>query len=495
MISIGVYSRQFFFFLGLGALLLGAGSVIGDQVGEAAGRPIAIPPTAQTMAVDLYLEDAGKVRLDSYVVPGTVSFFADHDELRYVLVDQPDTFLDRLQVTVHFPRPVTADDVRASAIIVHDIDSTWEVTTVDASSVVYDIRNLGPTATLTLVTEFPKGSVLPSLSQRVFGTITSLPQTIWLALALILPLLTLIVLVIVLAPQLRQRMTDPGDAHQPTPPQALPPAVVAALVDGQVSARAIAATLLDLARREYIEIGSHGGTYTFTKRRRLLETAVANDLAPFEQTLLSKIFTGAAQASEEDIRVRIGHRLFSQKIASVYLGIYEGVTRLGYFIENPSVVSGSYRLTGLALFFLGIIGFLFGAVFFANPPTPLLFWTGTILAALVVIAVAPRMPAHTSTGLARRREWLRFRNYLKDTTPIDYRGQTQQEYFTYLPYAVALGVEAGWSHRFMEGPFQLPEWYAPSATVARWEDFFQDMFPIVGYLAQELAAIKEPTLS
>jgi len=495
VVSIGIYSRQFFFFIGLGALLVGAGSLIRDQVGEAAGRPIAIPATAQSMAVDLYLEDAGKVRLDSYEVPGTVSFFKNHDELRYVLVDQPDTFLDRLQVTVHLPRPVTTSEVQASAIIVHDIDSTWESMVVDPTTVVYDIRNLGPTATLTLVAEFPKGSVLPSLSQRFFGTITSLPQTIWLALAVVLPLLALIVLIIVLAPQLRQRLADPGGAPQPTPPQTLPPAVVAALVDGQVSARAIAATLLDLARRDYIEIGSHGGTYTFTKRRRLLETGVANDLAPFEQTLLSKIFTSAAQATDEDIRVRIGHRLFSQKIASVYLGIYEEVTRLGYFIENPSVVSGSYRLAGLALFFLGILGFLFGAVFFADPPAPLLFWAGTILAALVVIAVAPRMPAHTPTGLARRRDWLRFRNFLKDTTPIDYQGQTQQEFFTYLPYAVALGVEGGWSHRFMESPFQLPDWYAPSATVARWEDFFQDMFPIVGYLSQELAALQEPTLS
>lgn len=495
MVSIGIYSRQFLFFVGLTALLIGMTVVIRSQTSEAAGRPIAIPTTTQTMAVDLYLEDTGKVRLDNYQVPGTVSFLKDYDELRYLLVDQADAYLDRLQVTVHFPRSIQSDAVRASAIVVHDTSTTWEVTTSE-NSVVYEVKNLGPTATLTLVTQFPKDIVLPSLSQRIFGTITSLPQIIWLTLALILPLLALIILAIVLAPQLRQRMARLGSEAQPTPPENLLPAVVTALVEGHVSARAIAATLLDLARRNYIEIGSHDGTYTFTKKRRLLESqTTGNDLASFERVLLSKIFAEAPQASEEDIRVRIGHRLFSQKIASVYLAIYEEVTRLGYFVENPSVVSGSYRLAGLGIFFVGILGFVLGAVFFANPPTPLLFWAGTILASLVVIAIAPRMPAHTTLGIHKRREWLRFKNFLKDSAPIDYRGQTQQEFFTYLPYAVALGAEADWSSRFMASPFQLPQWYVPAANVARWEDFFQDMFPIVGFLAHELAAVKEPTLS
>lgn len=473
-----------------------AGSwVVQNQTSEAAGRPIEIPAAVDTLAVDVNLLDHGRVQIDDTLVPGSVNFFQEYDELRYLIVDQPDVFLKKLDIRVHFPRPVTPDSVKASTIIVHDPDTTTETSWLSPTILQYSIRDMGPTATITLVATMPKGLVVASFAQQLFGTVESLPQIIWLALAVVLPVLALVVLSIVLLPQMRQRRMAATTDIRSTPPENLPPAVAAALVDGQVSARAIAATLLDLARRDYIEIASHDGTYTFTKRRRLLEPGQPKDLLPFEEVLLSKIFSGGPQATEEDIRVRIGHRLFSQKVAAVYLGIYENVTGLGYFIENPSVVSGGYRLAGLGLFFFGILGFIFGAIFYADPPTPLLFWAGTIAAALIVIALAPRMPAHTARGIGARSAWLQFRNYLHSSAAITYAGQNQQEFFTYLPYAVALGVEVAWSGRFVESPFQLPEWYAPSANVAVWEDFFHDMFPIVDYLSRELAAIKEPTLS
>lgn len=494
MVSIGFYYRQFFFFAAVIGLLTGAGWFVAGQRSHASSsRPISLA-SADSAEVSMVLGDHGAALINGQVVSGAINFLSNHDELRYVLLDNTDASIGFLTVSVHFPRPVAEAASNPQAIIVHNPSVSYTTAWKDDQTLIYSIQDINPGATVTLTATLPKGVILPSLGQRLFGKVESLPQVIWLVLAVTLPVVTLAILVILAWAALGERLSG-TTAQQPSPPDDITPALAGVLVDGRVSARVIAATLLDLARRDYLDIGSVGDTYTFTKRRRLIDPRSSASLAPYEQALLGKIFSAGPQSTEENVRVRIGSTLFSKQVAQIYLGIYEAATDLGYFNENPSVIQGSYRLAGLILFFLGIVGFGFGAAFFSNAPMPLLFWVGTIISALVIIALAPHMPAHTPLGIHKRQSWIAFRNYLRDGRPIDYATQSQELFFAYLPYAVALGAEVEWARRFLRSSFRMPDWYTTKNPAVGLEEFVNDVFPIVGYLARELAAVKEPTLT
>lgn len=468
-----------------------------DQKGVAAGRPITVPLGVSSAAVDLELKDHGQVMIGESEVGGVVRFARENDEFRYLLVDQPNSFLDYLKVTLIFPRAVDYAKTRASAILINaPQDATWSANWTNDTTLEYEAHNLGSVATLTLVIELPKGTILPSIYQRLFGSIGGWPQLAWLTLALILPLVTLFILYLVLSPKIRFNLSDKQDlTERQTPPSSLPPAVAAAIVTSRVSTRAIAATLIDLAARGLFDILSENGEFTFHKKRNITEPSASTNLNPFEQKLLGKIFSDSPRATAEDVRVRIGNSLFSREIAEVYLGIYDEVTKKGLFVTNPSIIQGSYRLVGLVLFFVGIAGFGIGAAFYSDPPTPLLFWIGMIVSALVVIALAPQMPAYTPTGLKTRTEWLKFRSYLENARDASFTAETQEQFVAYLPYAVAMGVEVAWVKKFLTAPFHLPDWYTSANDLVRLEDFSNDLFPIVGYLSKELAAAREPTLS
>ncbi len=494
MISFGFFYRQFFFFAAVIGLLAGAGWVVTSQRSQAsASRPIRIESSSSAQ-IDLTLADYGMAQIGSEPVKNVIDFLPDHDELRYLLLDNTDAQVGNLTVNVHFPRTVDASLVTARAIIIHNATASFTTQWLDQQTLVFSIPAITPGTTLTLEVLLPKGIITPSLPQQLFGRVENLPQVIWLVLAIVLPLVTLMILGLLVWANLRERWSTTTE-QRPTPPDDLTPAVAGVLVDGRVSARTIGATLLDLARREYIDIGSVGDSYTFTKRRRLLDLTSAVDLQPHEQALLGKIFADGPQSTQENIQIRIGSSLFSKKVAEMYLTMYEAATRLGYFHQNPSVTQGSYRLAGLGLFFLGVIGFGFGAAFFGDAPMPLLFWVGTIVAALVVIAVAPHMPVHTTAGIRQRRRWIAFRNYLANPQEIDYTSQTQEQFFAFLPYAVALGVEVEWARRFLRAPFRTPDWYTTKSPLGGLEEFVNDIFPIVGYLAREMAAVKDPTLA
>ena len=494
MVSISFYRTQFIFFLTLVGLGMGIGYLALHQTSLATGRPLHLPVGRET--VTMALEDHGRVLVEGEEVGGVVRFARGGDDFSYLVLDQAEQALSELTITLTWPRPVPIDQTSANAIVVHTEPAPWTWKWVNDQTLVYHFTKIEAAASVTLLVSLPKGVILPSLPQKLFGTIRTLPHVLWLTLALVLPFLTLLTLLLILFLQGRKRRVSATQQVREKLPSSLPPAGVTALVDGRVSARALAATLFDLARRDYLDIGRQGRSYVFTKRRRLLDGRQENDLSAYETALLSKLFPAqAAQVSEEDIRVRIGSTLFSKQVANVYLGIYDTVTSRGYFYSNPSLIQGSYRLAGLIFFFLGLVGFGIGVALFSDAPMPVLSWLGMIISALIIVALAPRMTNYTTAGLTARREWLAFRNWLAQPTPISFAMQNQEDFFRFLPYAIAMGIEVEWARRFLTAPFRLPDWYSSEARVVRLEDFVNDIFPIVGFLARELAAIKEPSLT
>ena len=218
-------------------------------------------------------------------------------------------------------------------------------------------------------------------------------------------------------------------------------------------------------------------------------------LTAFEKELLAKVFLPKMiKSTIADVEMRIGRHIFSRRIAKFYLEIYNEATQKGYFVQNPAKVHLAWKYTGVLLFFLSFVGFMIGAIAGADPRYGLFFWVGGMIAAAVIIRLSPFMPARTAKGNEELREWLEFREYLTNPQPVAGVAALQGKFEEYLPYSIVLGAEIDWAKRFGKEPFQQPDWYTSSENVVTLASFANQLFPLIGYVSQNLARSHEPTV-
>lgn len=427
------------------------------------------------------LVDGQKMNRIFYPLPQT-------DELRFKVVDKPGYTIGGLTVTVRFADSLPPE-TKIKSLAVHGITEASE-RQIDDQTLQYTAFDLGPEATYTIVAQLPKGMIDWSLSRQIIGWSIGFSPAFWLGLSFSLPLLTFIILMIMFGPNLLVSLRSPKVALPTAPPVNLPPGIINILVNGRVSSRALAATLLDLANRGYISIFRKGeGDFVFAKR------SAWRGVAPFELILLNQLFASQHYKAEtDDIQLSVGENLFSKPIAQAYLSLYDAASRTGYFHHNPAQIHRRYQIAGLILFFLGLGVFGIGLAFEIQPNFSLFLFAGVILMALVIILAAPMIPVLTPQGEQARQQWLAFRRYLADPSPINYTDGAQDHYEKYLPYAIVLNQEVAWANRFREHPFAVPVWYDSTEKTIAIEDFANGLYSIVGAVAKLFASAKEPTV-
>lgn len=489
-IAVGFYKRKLLFFLLLVACAVGIYFYSQSQLGEASLEDVGESYYSGFYVLNIDIKENGSAFVNGKKIPGAIKFYPDKTEFKYVAFDAEDASVTQLKAIVNLPKPVQAEQVQQNIYAVHGV-SYHQAFMQDEQTLVYYGYNIAPSATFTIVAELPKNLFVIPWYRQIFLSLYNLPGLTWLVISLVLPAATLLLLGWMMISSLRDWRTSRTDEIIVSPPSSLSPAVAGVLLEGNVSARSIAATLISLASRGYINIIQKGDEYIFGKKS-LNESTVLGGLKVFEKKLLSKIFVPESiKSSINEVRVRIGHHVFSHKIAEVYLALYEEVTARGFFHENPSRFHNRFKILGLALFFIGILGFVFGIVFFPEPRYLLLVWFGMILSSLLVVKLSPQLPSRTLAGRRETVKWLQFKNYLTSGEKIT--GQSaQQTLESYLPYAIALGCEDQWAARFIDSFFRLPDWFVTPRQVVLVEDFINSIFPIISYLSQELARSHEP---
>ena len=425
-----------------------------------------------------------------------LKFYENYDELLVIVFDSPGEYISHFKAEVTLPRDVTDKEkqqIRQRIYAVHGVGSNNSYMR-DSKTLVYEASNISPQATLTIVAHLPKDLVSLSFFQKIKFDLQELPLGIWLYTAIILPFLTIIMMAFMLYKRHSEQIFHVGDMVD-QPPSKAPPAVVGVLVDGTIGAREIAATLIDLARRGYLNI-LHKGEQEFSfviRHGGHLEDL--KEITPFEKSLLSKIFLPKSyRSSVDDIEMRIGRHIFSRKIAKFYLEVYNLATMAGYFIKNPAKVHLAYKYVGIVLFFLSFVSFLLNAVVGADPKFSLVFWVGGMVAAVVIIRLAPFMPARSIKGSQELRKWLAFRKYFVSKKTLTAKAVLQNKFEEFLPYAIVMGVEVEWARRFGREPFIKPDWYESTGRVVTLETFSGQLFPLIGYVAKNLARSHEPTV-
>ena len=435
----------------------------------------------------------------------------DLDTFTWVVLDKSGQYVEELDITATLPKPVGDNELTHQFLVINGV-ATAESQLVDSQTVRFTATGLGPQATASVVMNFPKGYFSLPPMQATSSVIQSL-SPLWLWTSILLPLAGVLLLLSMLIARLRDRSVRSG-ARADALPEHVPPALISILYDNKIEPEAIAATLIDLGRRGYLSIFNKGDNFIFAKEREINlatpafevgmhevelsaeELAIANaeGLEPFEKILLSKLFVSDRPiSSKEDVKVRIGHGMFSKKVAAIYEYLFRSASERGYFVSDAIRLHRRYLVVGWVLFAVGILGFALGAWFLPDPKYFLLFWAGLIALAYIIVKLAPYVPVRTKAGRDALGQFLAYRVSLVDAAPAG-GDASIDEFFIGLPYAWAMHGEAQWAKRYKDVVFHRPTWYFASKTLHSTTELIADLTPLVEFVAQSFAAVRQKTL-
>jgi len=497
--SVDFYWKKFFVLLFLIAAGIGGYFLWRSQsIGKADIQFAETPNYSSISQVNLNIDvgSNGQVLINNKNSPGALKIYPEYYEVRILAINNPSSFISSFRATMNLPKDVEKNQVEAIIYGVHGVGS-YRAEYLNSRTLVYQADNISTGATLSIVAHLPKDILTPSLYKKIIYNITNVPAPIYFGVAISLPLLAMIIMLAMIFRRRQDQILYLGVSPINKPPDKTCPAVAGVLLDGQVGGREIAATIIDLACRGYIYITRKGENFTFGKRKGLnyMELSKIADLKPFEKILLSKIFEPENyKSTREDVEWRVGHHIFSRKIAQVYLEIYNQATRSGYFIENPSAVHLRWKYTGIALFVIGLLGFAHTAFFAPDPKFTLIFWLGEIAASSVIVRLSGLMPTRSAKGSRMLHWWMAFRSYLKERSPIEPGTNLMDKFVQYLPFAMVFGVEVEWARRFQDEPFTKPDWYDSTEQVTTLDRFVGGLFPLINFVSVILAKSHEPTV-
>ncbi len=473
----GVYRRSLFFFVLIALLLYGGIAYRGNKLS-------AEPPPGNSDVMALSLNEDGNLYSSNRKVPAEIFPGESTYRFRYQVLNGAKTAIDELVVTVALPKPGTEETVGHRLISSGLTDSTTSELT-EPQLITYTALGVGIGAQLAIELEVPKAFVTRSATLVVREKLAALPPVIWAVTSIALPALAFLLLLLVAIGRVRR--VEPLKEQLNSLPTRLPPAMLGILLRGRLSSRDLAATFINLAERGHIVIRQ-----LTREDYRFRRQAGKDNLLDFEATLLDQIFGPEGErASSEEVTFSLAQEVFSKRVSESFILAYKKMNDLGYFYTNPLKLHRRYQVAGLILFLLGLIGFLANILFFDDVRYSLLFWLAMMASSLLVFFFSKGLPMRTVYGDRELARWLSFRRYLVSHELVNFAAQSQEQYLSYLPYAIVLEVEADWTRRFYDLPFAQPAWYVAS-NISTIDQFANSVFPLFGYLSHALSLSSQP---
>ncbi len=396
------------------------------------------------------LTDTSETWTIHYKAQQVVMFFDQGDELRWYVFDaETPVPINSARATVRLPGEVPSDQMFPSVQTGNGVEA--QVGSPGASTMVYEATGFPAYTNFWIVTGFPKGVVEYTWTARRVAAFI-VPKV-----GFVLPIAFMLAMLLLWRKRGRDDPSVVYAKYVSEPPSDLPPGMVGALIDERVDTKEVIATIIDLARRGYLEMtdtkddGFFAKPVTVFTRRKPLD-----DLKGFEADVARSVFDSSHpdQVTTTDLK---NH--FYVHVGPLVERIYNDTTKAGLFHQNPKTVRS--RWLGYGLLTAIILGGLTALMVLLRVPGWGWFMFGSILSVLIVWAFGPRMPRRTSQGAQEARKWEAFRNYLEDLTRFQDMETAQEQFEKYLPYAVALGVERQWVRRFEGLSVPPPMWYHP----------------------------------
>ena len=372
------------------------------------------------------------------------------DELRWYVFDaETPVPIGSVKATVKLPGSVPSESIARSYQSGFGVDAT--MSSPEPSTAVYEATNIPAYTNFWIVTGFPKDVV------RYTWTAARLAAFIVPKVGFALPILFFLGMLLIWRRSGRDEPATIYASYVSEPPSPLPPGLAGALIDEKVDTKEIIATVVDLARRGYLEI-------TDTEKKGLLGKATTiftrtkgfEDLTGFEAKVANSLFDGKHPDQVTSVELK-NH--FYTHVQPITNEIYKQVTTTGLFHSNPNKARTTWVGYGFAIaVVLGIITFI---LYMADVTGWGWIMAGSIISVIIVWAFAPHMPQRTAKGAQEQRKWQAFRNYLKDLARFQDMATAKENFEKYLPYAVAFGVEKDWVRRFEGLTVSSPDWYHP----------------------------------
>lgn len=455
------------------------------------------PAFAQTSSFQSTIDDTVIIKTNGHTLLNgqknshiKLDILPDKYVWRYKVIDQPPQPLGSVRVTVQLPPTVSAEAVKPTVYAVHGVES-YQSTVASPSTLVFSANNLSQEASLTLTIDLPLSAIQLSFFDRTLASAERLPTRVWLLIAIVIPSLLLLPGLALLVARWRDITLQPTNQPQVSPPANLPPAMVGVLVSGSVGLREIAATLIDLARRGYIDIIYHAdGTFGFSQKRQWQSD---RQLQPFERYFLTEIFNQTPVSTAKEINQKLNRSLWSETVSLAIDSIYQDMSRLGYFATDPRQVHVTIRFIGIVVFFVAVLGLAASLFFFNQQPWTALPWLVAMIVSPLIIRLALLVPRRTAAGRDQAARWLAFQRWLAEPNAVAYRDQAQV-YEQFLAYAVVLSVERPWTARFSGLAAKLPDWfYAQGVVIDSYPRLATTLFAIIGFVGSKFSFSRKPT--
>ncbi len=406
----------------------------------------------------------------SYEVAGALNAFPEHDELFWNIVDQTTATVAAENVTVSVAGPAP---VLQALCFAGPVDSTLscDSVVVDESGVARFTHASVPVGqVLTVVVAEPATAIdvpPPTLKERwsLRRAFTVNERTVSASAAILGVGSAAIGTLAWRRGRDRQAVGGPIEAVFPSvgartervplfgdiiapveygPPDGLRPGLVGTIVDHEVNAVDIAATVVDLAVRGYLRIDEMEKRFFRRQDYRLVQLQEPDaEVLEYERRLLAKLFAVSAEVELSDLRGRFG-----PSYASVRNAMYTEAMRLRWFDRRPDRLSDRWQALGIMFVIAGVsLGVLLAwKTHWAILAAPV------ILVGLLVWAIVPRViPARTARGTAAMRRCLGFRDFIVNSEANRAQFAERQHLFTeYLPYAVVFEATEKWVETFAD---------------------------------------------
>ena len=402
-------------------------------------------------------ENATRTVVLRYRAANGLRFFEEHDELYWnVTGDEWDVPIEA--ATARITLPAGATGVRAIAFngaygsTARDAKVVTEGTTISVAMP----HPLGYHEGLTAVVGWDKGLVTPPTEvDKTLGFLASN----W-------PLLIPFPILLGMFALWWRSGRDPRRLPvvvQYEPPDSLTPAETGTLMDNSADMRDITATLVDLAVRGHLRIEERevSAMLGLTTRRefvfcRLEPPAGVAPLQPHEQRVLHGVFEG----NGNEVNLSELENEFYRHLPGIKDGIFNRLVERGLYRSRPDSVKGRWIATAVVLAILMIgLGSTIGAAKFNLTPLPVMLGAG--ISALIVAAFGRLMPARTVAGARALERVLGFEEFLRrvDGDRLKRVVKTPEMFETFLPFAMAFGVERKWAKAFQGILREPPRWY------------------------------------
>ncbi len=463
-----------------------------ESVTDADSRPLKyeVSRDGAYKKIKIYIpgaSDASRTVLITYSSPNAVRWFDDHDEFYWNVTgnDWP-VPIDHVSALVSLPEN-TAGGLRAQAFTgvygSHDAEAS---AVVNGSRVEFETTNPMPMRGGMTIDVF-----IPKALLHEPGALT---KAIWFLRSNMVVLVPLWVFAVMFTMWwFKGRDPDPGRSIAPQyePPPNMTPAEAGTLIDDTLDPRDITSTIVDLAVRGYLKIEqtdkpglfSHHKDYDFHLLKEQATWANDKGLAPFERVVLENMFWGGKLTSLSSLKNR-----FYTAIPVIKDDIFSSLRRKGMYLLDPESAAG-YSLVALIIIAIPLVlGQVTGAI-------SLFESVGLAIAAGVVSAIifflfARVMSAKTLLGARTRIQVLGFQDFMNRVDADRIKRLPPDTFEKYLPYAMALGVEAAWAIAFAGIVTQPPSWYAGPYTPGLWNPmlFTTDMHTMASSAHQAMIA-------